>query len=104
MEFLRWKRTLRPNVATFKVTGLTSGVAYDFKVVAIKDSDESPDSEEVSLALPTQPNAPTALIAVTNQSSQATRDLTRSIWRGLTNSSGESGFRIERQNWLQRNL
>ncbi|NBO64447.1 MAG: hypothetical protein EBU88_06310, partial [Acidobacteria bacterium] len=94
--YSRVEANIGPNVTTFKVTGLTSGVAYNFKVVAIKDSDESPDSEEVSLALPTQPNAPTALIAVTNQSSQATR-VSQIDLAWADNSSGESGFRIERR-------
>ncbi|NDD63326.1 MAG: hypothetical protein EBZ36_05020, partial [Acidobacteria bacterium] len=88
--------TIGPNITSFRVTGLTSGVIYSFRVVALNGTEESDFSNEVNAALPTQPNAPTALVATTNQTSQAARvsqiDLT---W--ADNSANETGFRIERR-------
>ena len=84
---------LSSNTTSFIDTTLTSGTAYFYKVFAVQGVDESASSNEVSVTLPSQPTAPSSLVAATNRTTPVSQiDLT---W--TDNSNNETGFRIERK-------
>ena len=82
--------TVKANVVSYIVTGLSSSNSYTFRVRAYNSSANSTYSNEVSVKIDNVPNTPTTLTATASTNSRIELNWT-------DRSSNETGFRIERK-------